>query len=121
MNLKRPQPKKRKQPESQLQRAVYRFIRMKFPGVLCFHCPNGGKRSPVEAAIFKAMGVLPGVADLLVFWRGGHGAIELKAGKGSQTDSQRYFQVQWIHCGGQYAVCRSIDEVEAVLNLWGAR
>lgn len=33
---------------------------------LLFHVPNGGKRSKVEAARFKAMGVQAGVPDLFL-------------------------------------------------------
>ena len=35
--------------------------------VLWCHVPNGGWRSPVEAAILKGLGVKPGVSDCLVF------------------------------------------------------
>lgn len=31
-----------------------------------FHCPNGGKRGKVEAGRFVAMGVLPGVSDIII-------------------------------------------------------
>jgi hypothetical protein len=31
-----------------------------------FHCPNGGKRGRVEAAILSGMGVRPGISDLLL-------------------------------------------------------
>jgi hypothetical protein len=30
------------------------------------HIPNGGHRSDVEGAIFKAMGVLPGMPDIMI-------------------------------------------------------
>jgi hypothetical protein len=36
------------------------------PGWLFFHCPNGEWRSPRAAAKLKAMGVLPGVPDLVL-------------------------------------------------------
>ena len=35
-------------------------------GILIFHIPNGGKRSPAEGAKFKAMGVVAGVPDLFI-------------------------------------------------------
>ena len=118
-----------KRPEQALQQAVYKYIRYAAPHVLCFHVPNGGKRSKVEAGIFKTMGVMPGVADLLLFWSvqmdvGGFmpymAAIELKAGKGKQTDHQKQFQRKWVALGGDYAVCTSIDDVDDVLKEWGA-
>jgi len=70
--------------EARLQIAVINYIRMAFPDVLCFAVPNGGARKknsegvPIEAIMLKKMGVLAGVSDLLLFWNGGMGAIELK-------------------------------------------
>ena len=58
---------------------------------LLFHVPNGGKRSKVEAARFKAMGVQAGVPDLfLPVPRGAyHGLfIEMKAPKGRTSNAQ---------------------------------
>lgn len=46
-----------------------------------FHVPNGGSRSKIEGARFKAMGVRAGVSDLLLLYpsRGYHGlCIEMK-------------------------------------------
>lgn len=126
-----------RRPEQALQQAVYKYIRYAAPQALCFHVPNGmraGGKNPLRTgAIFKTMGVMPGVADLLLFWRKGgdeflngfshnqpcFAAIELKAGKGTQTTYQKDFMHQWIHLGGQYAVCRSIDEVQVSLEQWG--
>lgn len=113
-----------RRPEQQLQQAVYKYIRYAAPQVLCFHVPNGiragGKNPHVTMGIMKSMGVMPGVADLLLFWGGRFAAIELKAGKGQQTDTQKLFMSEWIFRGGQYAICRSIDDVQSVLKQWGA-
>lgn len=61
---------------------------------LLFAIPNGGKRSPVTAAMLKAEGVKAGVPDLClpVARKGFHGLyIELKAKGGTMQQSQ----VQW--------------------------
>lgn len=110
---------KRNYPEDQLQISVSQYLKMQYPQLLWWHTPNGGTRNKREGAKFKAMGVKPGVADLLFFWRGGKGAIEPKAGKNILQDTQKLFQQQWIHTGGQYAICRSIDEVIVCLKEWG--
>lgn len=129
---------KRAQPETQLQRAVIHYIRMAAPHALCFAVPNGGKRSKIEAAIMKSTGVMPGVADLLLFWQREifkserdlcgnsiayylpeHGAIELKAGKNTVTPTQKDFRDKWAGLGGKYALCRSLDDVQAALKMWG--
>jgi len=108
-----------KRPEQALQQAVYKYIRYAAPCVLCFHVPNGGKRSKIEAAIFKSMGVLPGVADLLLFWDKTFAAIELKHGNGKQTDHQVEFHKRWVDLGGKYSLCRSVDDVQDTLKRWG--
>lgn len=128
---------KRNHPEDQLQRAVVQYLRYVCPHVRAFHVPNGGKRSKVEAGIFKAMGVMPGVADLLIFWsvsvvhdvvKTKHGkilpilqggAIELKAGKNTVTDAQKVFREWWTALGGKYALCRSLEDVQKALSEWG--
>lgn len=118
----------RKQPEAQLQKAVYRYIQMVAPNALCFHVPNGGKRNAIEASKLKQMGVMPGVADLFIFWKSqvnehlfnGHwAAIELKAGKGDLTDPQKAFARKWMDLGGKWTCAKSIEDVSAALFNWG--
>lgn len=104
--------------EDKFQIQVASYLHKQYPQLLWFHCPNGGSRDKREAAKLKAMGVRPGVADIILFWLGGKGAIELKCGKNKQQDTQKFFQSQWVHSGGQYAVCYSLDEVIAVLDSW---
>lgn len=107
--------------EQKLQIAVVNYIRMGFPDVLVFAVPNGGKRSMIEAAMMKKMGVLAGVSDLLLFWHGGYGAIELKRPdkNASMSDSQVGFAEQWQARGGRFALCNSLEGVEAALKSWG--
>jgi len=53
-----------------------------------FHVPNGGKRSPIEAAILKGLGVTAGVPDIIAI-RAGHAyGLELKADGGKPTSKQ---------------------------------
>ena len=107
--------------EQKLQIAVINYIRMAFPDVLVFAVPNGGKRSMIEAVLLKKMGVLAGVSDLLLFWQGGYGAIELKRPdkKAVMSDSQVGFSEQWVARGGKFACCNSLDGVESALKSWG--
>jgi hypothetical protein len=58
---------------------------------LLVHVPNGGARSASEGGRFKAMGVKPGVPDLLLPVRTseyGAGWWELKHGRGRLEESQ---------------------------------
>ena len=103
-------------PEDQLQTACVRWWDYAHPGIswALFHVPNGGKRNAKEAARFKAMGVRPGVPDLLLILpRGGYSflAVELKAGRNKQTERQVFYQAAIETASkGKYAVVRSLDE-----------
>lgn len=112
---------KRSYSESALQKEVIQYIRLQYPHTLAFHVPNGGKREKWEAAHLKRQGVLAGVSDILIFWLGGMGAIELKAGKNTTTPQQDYFGDKWEWAGGFYEVCRSVDEVASALKRWGVK
>jgi len=77
---------RRKQPEEDLQRAVFVWVRQREsfqPRLRWFlHTPNGGARSSGEAGKLKAMGVRPGVSDVICPFPSGAWvgfACELKA------------------------------------------
>lgn len=106
--------------EEQLQRAVVQLLQVyEARGLLCFaHVPNGGYRSPAQAGAFKAMGVRSGVPDLIVWTGEGHSfGVELKAGRGKESDAQILFRSTLETLGHRVYVCWSVDEVEAALRL----
>jgi hypothetical protein len=110
-----------KRPEQQLHRAVVDLLQVyQARGLLAFaHVPNGGYRTPTEAGIFTSLGVVPGVADLLVWLPGGRSVqFELKAPLAKMRLSPA--QIDWIRrmtdMGVAVHVCRSLDEIEAVLR-----
>jgi hypothetical protein len=80
--------RRRRQPEAALQRALIDHLRWRAPSEFAFHVPNGGWRSPVEAAILKGQGVRPGVPDLVVIKDGLPFALELKAEGGRLSAAQ---------------------------------
>ena len=111
-------------PEEQLHRACVQLLWVyeTFGRLTFAHCPNGGSRHPAEAAKLKAMGVRAGVPDLLIWTpAGGHFAIELKAGRGTESDAQVLWRSTLESLGHRCYVCWSLDEVEAVLRLEGIR
>lgn len=56
--------------EGQLQIAIMRWLKLSLPhGWLSIHVPNGGLRTAREAAKFKALGVLPGIPDIVILGR----------------------------------------------------
>ena len=115
--------RRRRNDEELLQRAVAELLDLLANAGQFWwaHVPNGGARTKAEAGILKAMGVKAGVADILIishpagcaYW------IELKAGAGVLSDLQANFgETMAGYYGAPYAVCRSIDEVRAVLKEW---
>ncbi len=111
---------KRQRPEQALQRAVVEHIRLrKVPGLVFWHTPNGGKRSPREAAEFKRQGVLAGVSDLLFVKDGKMYALELKADRGKMSIPQMEFRDAVNSAGGYATFAVGIEAALAVLKTWG--
>ena len=109
---------KKKDTEAQLQKAITSFLHYQYPKLLWFHVPNGGRRSAAEGAKFKAMGVLAGVADILIFNDGFFYDVELKSGKGVMSASQKDFKERWCKEFGRYALVTSIEELQSVFKVW---
>ena len=108
-----------RRPEQKLQIAVVQFLRWAWPPELpWWHTPNGFWRTKSEASLQKAMGVLAGVADLTFILPNGQAAfIELKAGSALSSEQIEFRRKALaLKCG--YAVCSTVDEVEAVTGHW---
>jgi hypothetical protein len=52
-------------------------------------------------------------------WRGQFYGVELKIDAGKQSDNQCAIQAEIERAGGKYAICRSVEDVEAQLIAWG--
>jgi len=117
----KPLSPKRGNMEQKLQIAFANYMEYAHPDVLFFAVPNGGKRTMIEAALLKKMGVLAGVADCLLFWKGNFAAIELKRPDkpASMSPSQCVFRDRWVAAGGKFALCNSLDGCEEALKSWG--
>lgn len=113
------------QQEARIQKSVVDWWALachgyKLDARLLSHCPNGGKRRKIEAAILKGMGVRAGWPDLqLAVPRADrHGLfLELKSPDGRVTKEQEEL-LPLIESQG-YAVCVawSFDEaVSAIIN-----
>jgi len=110
-------------PEQALQIELVNTLRAVAPPLefMCFHVPNGGYRTPREAAIFKALGVMPGIPDIVCLWSIGRvGFIELKAHNGALTNIQSRTHAFLRGMGFPVAVVRSLDDALAELARWGA-
>lgn len=107
-------------PEQEIQKLLFKHIRSRaMPGVFAFHCPNGGKRSKIEASIFKGLGVKAGIPDVLIFYRAQIFGLELKAGKGRVSPVQLATMNDMEVAGARVAVARSLDEALVTLECWG--
>lgn len=95
------------------------------PDVIWRHVPNGEHRDARTAAKLKAMGVLPGSADLEFHWcevnalgvkirRMLH--LELKTNNRQRSDKQVAFALAVRLLGDDYEVARSIDQALEILD-----
>lgn len=112
-------------PEQRLHIAIVKWFALAAKGFkvderTLLHFANGGKRGPIEGAIFKAMGVRAGSPDLiLIIPRGSfHGlALELKSKDGRLTIEQGQMLAIFESCGWQKVIAWSFDEgVRAITN-----
>lgn len=111
--------KEMKHPEQDLQIACVTWFYAQYgtrKDCKLFHSPNGGKRSAREAAKFKAMGVLPGVPDLILLHQGKAHFFELKSDKGKLIDSQKDFGMWLLTNGFECAVIKSFDEFKSAIE-----
>lgn len=113
-------PKTAKRPEEVLQKAVVQWLNLTGPDAIWFAVPNQkGTRSTFEQKLLVALGLKAGVADLVFVLADGRAAfIELKTGEGRQNPDQVAFEAECVRRGVPYVVCRSIPEVQGVLDAW---
>lgn len=120
--------------ESPIQTAICSYLKLQYPRALIFSVPNelaskvgGGVKTQAERARrqnmtrntqakAKAMGMLPGMADLCMLHDGQFYAFEVKHGKNkqqpNQVDAERSVDIN----GGRYFVVRSIDDVQDAMR-----
>ncbi len=105
--------------EDQIQMTVVDYLRITLT-TPWFHVPNGGNWPVVWKVKLKRLGHRAGVADLVfILPEGKVGFIEMKTEKGRQSESQKAFQQDVERMGCPYAVCRSLEAVQEVLEDWG--
>lgn len=114
----------RAHPERDLQQAVARLLDV--AGFCWLHPENERQCNVVQGAIRKRVGVKAGIPDVLIFdptdpadprERPYSGvAIELKAPRGITSPAQLEWLTRLGGCEWSCHICRSIDEVIAVLK-----
>lgn len=119
----RPEKKKPSKPvssrqisEHEIHLKAWQWVQKTYPSLLIFHVPNGENRNVATAVKLKRMGVLPGVADFLIFFHGVCVAIELKDGGGKQSAAQEKFQARWTGLGHWYEIARSLEDFQRIVQ-----
>src|SRR5262249_48152517 len=103
-----------------IQRCVFQHLRTRAaPGVFAFHPANGGYRKPIEAAIMKGLGVVPGVPDVFIVHNGHCFAMELKAEGGRASDKQLECVAAVREAGAFTCFAEGLDRALACLESWG--
>jgi hypothetical protein len=140
--------KSRAHPEDDIQRALFDWIALATPRIpqlaVAFHCPNGGRRDPREAARLKGLGVRAGVPDVMIphpspaaTFEARFGpqefvtramprfyglAIELKSEKGRETNDQVNWAGRLWRAGWMVKTCRSFDEArQTIADYFGVK
>lgn len=113
---------KRSTSEHQLQTLVLEHLRLRaVPNAFWFAIPNAARRTFGTASRMKAEGLTAGIADICIMLEGGRTLwLELKSGKGRQSDHQKGFQAICDRLGHTYLLARSLDEVIGQLKAFGA-
>lgn len=125
---------KRAAPEQVLQISVAQYLRTVLAPEVVWTAIGHGGGGRTRGALLKAMGLLPGVADIVIYWHAQKfhfhqvpvdlpaiGHIELKSTKAPKKPPpmQDAFAQRVLALGHHHAVCRSLDAVAASLALWG--
>jgi len=115
-----PEEPKPRQDEDKIHREVFAVLRWVVPDDCDVkHTPNGGLRHKLAAKRLKPLGVRAGHPDLDFIWRGRVFCVELKTPRGALSAIQKQRHRKLEHCGCPVYVCRSLDEVLALLREMG--
>lgn len=119
--------------EDQLQIKIVHMMKIDFleEDLMFCHCPNGGNRNVKEAVKLKAMGVLPGISDILCWWPALRdemlfmdcGLIEIKTESVTSvlSEDQRLIRKRVQAMNGKFAVARNYQTVRDTLIGWGVK
>lgn len=98
--------------ENEIQRAVFRHLATRGAATaFAFHPKNGGvHQRGRRAGINSGMGVVSGVPDVIVLYRGHCFALELKAEKGKLSPEQVIVEKLITRAGATWGVAYGLDQ-----------
>jgi hypothetical protein len=88
-------------------------------GVCFFHAANGERREARDAAKLKAMGVTPGIPDLIIIADGKTYGLELKTSRGRLSPEQKGMLAVLNAAGAFASVAYGLDQAISILQAWG--
>jgi hypothetical protein len=109
--------------EHEEQAGFVQWFRAKWPNVLIYAVPNGGRRSISTAKKLRREGVTPGIPDLHIpawaIW------IEMKRQKGGRTSPDQDVMIEYLERVGHRVIVGNgamdaSDKLLKLLNLGGA-
>jgi len=110
----------RARPEQQIQRAIFAHLRARgAPGIVAWHPFSGGYRRPAEAAIYRSLGAIAGLPDVMVLHEGKLYGLELKTPGRAPTEIQLAVLAALEAAGAYTAVAEGVDRALATLEAWG--
>lgn len=105
------------QPEAELQKQIVKAAREL--GFLVVMINNAAKRNYKQTAYLKAMGMLPGAADLVVIGKSGRTLwLEIKSPKGIWRDNQKEFCAALQERKHTYQIADNYDLAIRLLRYW---
>lgn len=116
--MKRSYPDVTYLPELQLQAKIFQHHWNYYPNErgLLFHV-NGKAKNAIEGNKFKALGVIPGVSDLVYLKPGGKPIfLELKTENGKQSEAQKKWQEIVTKAGYDYRIVKTFDDALAIFD-----
>ena len=112
--------RRRQRQEQIIHKATISHLKARGVRDLVFlHPANGGARSPIEGAILKSLGVVPGAPDLLLWHAGKSFALEIKTEVGRVTEAQLELLDRLSKAGVYTAIAHGLDRALAILESWG--
>lgn len=103
--------------ELQLHAKCYQWFHNTYPEYrgLLFHV-NGKAKNAIEGNKFRAMGVVPGVPDLLLIFKCSVIGLELKKSTGVLSKEQLNVHAKWEKQGIKVHVVRSFSEFQEIVK-----
>lgn len=110
-----------KETEDRIQASMVKWFKETFPEAVIFHVPNGKKLSRISGAIFKAIGVLAGIPDLIIVTYGKIFFVEVKTPQNiskkykGTSPSQRKVHEKLKTLGFQVYICATLDYFQQII------